>query len=115
MDSMLFVVGGWDGKRRLRSGEVYDPETQEWTDLPDMCTPRSEHSLAVVQGKIVAIGGYTGEDYTSKVEQLNLRTNSWEEIEDLPCKRSALSSVSISFNKLQEEARETFHSEMAGV
>ena len=110
MDNMLYVVGGWNGTRRLRSGEVYNPETQEWTDLPDMDTPRSNHSLAVVQGKIVVIGGYTGEDATSKVEQLNLRTNTWEEMESLPCKRSALSSVSISFNKLKDEARDTFRS-----
>ena len=109
------MVGGFDGIRRLRSGEVYDPETQEWTDLPDMCTPRSEHSLAVVQGKIVVIGGYTGEDATSKVEQLHLRTNIWEEMEDRPCKRSDMSSVSISFNKLKEEARDTYRSEMASV
>ena len=46
-------------------------------------------------------------DTTSKVEQLNLRTNTWEKMEDLPCKRSALSSGLISFKKLGEEARNT--------
>ena len=87
------MVGGWDGNKILRSGEVYDPETQEWTDLPEMNIPRCDNSFAVVQGKLVVIGSLTEIGVpTSKVEQLNLRTNTWEKMEDLPCKRSALSS-----------------------
>ena len=52
----LFVIGGWDGTRRLRTGEVinnthlliankhieqvYDPATNRWRSLPKMNTPR---------------------------------------------------------------------------
>jgi len=110
MDSKLYVVGGRDGSRGFRSGEVYDPQTQKWTDLPDMNISRHSHSLAVVQGKLLAIGGCTvanTAECTAKVEQLNLLTNTWETVEDLPCKRAALSSCVIDFNKLNEEARNT--------
>jgi len=78
LDGMLYVVGGWDGSKRLPSGEVYNPVTKKWIDLPDMITPRS--SLAVVQGKFVAMGGYTGSDTSSKVEMLNLNRNTWEAV-----------------------------------
>ena len=56
LDGDLFVVGGWDGTRRLRTGEVinnthlliankhieqvYDPATNRWRSLPKMNTPR---------------------------------------------------------------------------
>ena len=55
LDGSLFVVGGWDGTRRLRTGEVinthlliankhieqvYDPATNRWRSLPKMNTPR---------------------------------------------------------------------------
>ena len=55
-DGSLFVVGGWDGTRRLRTGEVicncthlliitnneqvYNPTTNQWRSLPKMNTPR---------------------------------------------------------------------------
>ena len=74
MNSMLYVVGGWDGRQRLRSGEMYNPDTKVWTALPDMMVPRSNHSLAVVQGRLVVIGGYQRTETTSKVEVLDSGT-----------------------------------------
>jgi hypothetical protein len=56
---------------RLSSGEMYNPDTKMWTALPDMMVPRSNHSLAVVQGRLVVIGGYQRTETTSKVEVLD--------------------------------------------
>jgi len=107
MDSKLYVVGGMGyGIERLRSGEVYDPETQEWTDLPETSIPRHLHSLVVVQGKLLVLGGGTNDlQNTNMVEQLNLLNNTWEKVEDMPCERSSFGSCVISFNKLNEKAR----------
>jgi len=33
MDSMLYTVGGYDGSRALISGEMFNPETGEWTEM----------------------------------------------------------------------------------
>ena len=62
----------------------------------------------------MVIGGNNdvGDGTSSKVEQLNLRTNTWKKMEDLSCKRSAMSSVSISFNKFNRKARDTFRLEI---
>ena len=57
LDGLLYVVGGWDGSRRLRTGEVpsrvlllemhnqqyeqaYNPRINQWRSLPKMNTPR---------------------------------------------------------------------------
>ena len=86
---------------------MYNPDTKLWTDLPDMKTPRFNHSLAVVQGKRVAIGGgCTGTGHTRKVEMLNLTSNTWEEVGELSTSRFALTSGVVTFNALVEEVRE---------
>jgi N-acetylneuraminic acid mutarotase len=106
MDGLLYVVGGWDGQQRLRSGEMYNPDTMVWSDLPDMKTPRSNHSLAVVQGRLVVMGGYQGTETTKKVEVLDMSSNTWEEVGELSTSRSGLASGVVTFNNLDEEARE---------
>ena len=55
MGGLLYVVGGWDGHQRLRSGEVLNPDTQMWSDLPNMSShywtrPRCPQSLLFVFG-----------------------------------------------------------------
>ena len=83
--------------------------TKEWTDLPEMNTPRLNHSLAVIQGKLVAIGGRSlggGGYVTRQVEMLNLNTNTWKLVTNLPSYRDALSSYVVPFNKLSTEVRD---------
>merc|ERR1719153_1477178 len=70
-----------------------------------MKVPRSNHSLVVVQGKIVAIGGYQGSETTWQVEVLDVETNRWNFVDKLPSSRSALSFVEVDYNSLEEGAR----------
>ena len=46
--------------------------------MPGEGVPRSNHSLAVVQGSLRVIGGYQGTETTSKVEVLNMSSKTWE-------------------------------------
>ena len=69
--------------------------------------PRSNHSLAVVQGRLVVIGGYQGTETTSKVDVLNMSSNTWEELGEMSTSRSALFSGVVTFNKLVGEMRES--------
>ena len=62
---------------------MYNPDTKVRTALPDMMVPRSNHSLAVVQGRLVVIGGYQGTETTSKVKMLD--RSSWEEVGEGVC------------------------------
>ena len=95
------------GQQRLKNGQVYNPDTDMWTDLPDMKTPRSNHTLAVVQGRLVAVGGYQGTETTSRVEVLDMNTDTWEEEGGLSTTRSALAYAVVNFNSLIEEVGES--------
>ena len=85
---------------------MFNPDTKVWTALPDMMVPRSNHSLAVVQGRLVVMGGYQGTETTSKVEVLNMSSNTWEEVGEMSTSRSGLSSGVVTFNDLVEDVRE---------
>jgi hypothetical protein len=50
-----------------------------------MMVPRSNNSLAMVQGRLVGIGGYQGTETTSKVEVLDRSSNTWEEVGEGVC------------------------------
>jgi hypothetical protein len=50
-----------------------------------MMVPRSNNILAVVQGRLVVIGGYQGTETTSKVEVLDRSSNTWGEVGEGVC------------------------------
>ena len=58
----LVVLGGWDGREALTSVETIDPHALEptWRSLPPMRVARAWLCAAVLDGRIVAVGGKTG-------------------------------------------------------
>jgi hypothetical protein len=60
-----------------RSGERYDPTTNTWTEIPSMRTPREDFATVVMDDKIFAIGGSTGNTANKSVECFDKRTNEW--------------------------------------
>merc|ERR1719378_465527 len=63
----IFVTGGYDDGNSV---EFYDKDADTWRILGDMTTNRYSHSLSIVNGKVVAAGGYHNGRLTS-VETLN--------------------------------------------
>ena len=61
LGNKLVVVGGHDGRRRLKSAEIYDPSTNQWDELPDMAMQRSDAACVEFEGSVYAIGGFTGQ------------------------------------------------------
>jgi len=53
----IFVTGGGDLGNQI-SVEFYDKDVDTWTVLGDMKTNRNHHSLSIVNGNLVAAGGY---------------------------------------------------------
>lgn len=41
LDDKIVIVGGFNGNECLNSAEVYDPELDEWRDIPRMNSRRS--------------------------------------------------------------------------
>lgn len=57
----LYVIGGSDGAHSLCTTEIYDPETNTWMPGPSMTTCRANVGVAVVNGRLYAVGGFSGE------------------------------------------------------
>ncbi len=60
-DGLLMVVGGSDGTQSLCTTEVYDPRVNLWVAGPNLTSCRVNVSCAVVEGKVWAVGGFSGE------------------------------------------------------
>jgi N-acetylneuraminic acid mutarotase len=61
VNNKIYAVGGSISKpdRSLATFEVYDPQKDKWSFLPNMPTKRQCVSASVVDGKIYVIGGTT--------------------------------------------------------
>jgi N-acetylneuraminic acid mutarotase len=79
----------------LATMEMYDTETNKWTTLAPMLTPRNHHSIAVVDGKIYSIGGRVGScfsaGWSSNIwmnEEYDIAKNTWRVRAPMPTARS---------------------------
>jgi N-acetylneuraminic acid mutarotase len=79
----------------LGTTEVLDTDTNTWSSLAPMPTPRNHHSVAYVDGKIYAIGGRVGScfsgGWSSNIwmnEVYDIATNSWATRAPMPTARS---------------------------
>jgi N-acetylneuraminic acid mutarotase len=66
-----------DGSAYTSSGEKYDPETDTWTQIPDMSMKRCDMATAVIDDKIFVIGGTDRNGATNSVECFNDEENKW--------------------------------------
>ena len=83
---------------------AYDPQTNTWqplAKLPTHPTPRDFFSVASVNGKIYAIGGWGinewGQLYNlvSTVEEYDTQTNTWRRVAEMPTARAHLAAVAV--------------------
>ncbi len=71
-----------------------------WTTMAPMLTTRGGFGVAVVDGKIYAIGGLTGSDLpVSTTEEYNPQTNEWTSKTPMPTPRSGF-AITVYHNKI---------------
>ncbi|KAK5609307.1 hypothetical protein CRENBAI_012379 [Crenichthys baileyi] len=87
----VFAVGGFDGSRRLRTAEAYNPETNVWTNVASMITTRRNFGIEVVEDRLFVTGGFNGYTTCYNVECYDATTDRWSEVCDMEIFRSALS------------------------
>src|SRR3954466_11779626 len=51
--------------------------------MPNLLTPRSGLGVAVLNGKLYAVGGHDGKESLSSVERLDLASGQWERVRDM--------------------------------
>lgn len=72
----LYVAGGCETNKVLRSVECFDNETGRWVLVKPMRHARWGQFLASCDGKLFAVGGGTS-DPSSCAEAYDLATNEW--------------------------------------
>ena len=53
-----------------------------------MATPRDNHAVAVLDGKLYAVGGYNDDGFLSSVERYDPAANTWEAVAPLTTARA---------------------------
>ena len=91
------MIGGrWAQVGNLPTVEVYDPEEDAWSRLPDMPTPRGGLTATVAEGRIYVVGGEAlGSARTfAQNEVFDPATKRWERAADMPTPRHGMASAS---------------------
>jgi N-acetylneuraminic acid mutarotase len=70
-----------------------------WTTMTPMPTARGEFGLAVVNGKIYAVGGTNGEAPLNTVEVYNPQTTQWTSVTPMPTARSGF-AIAVYYSKI---------------
>ena len=77
----LYVHGGYTGRRDLSSATarlfVYNPRTNRWARLPKSARPRAAHALAVLGGRLYAVGGQERPGELRSMEVYDFKRRRW--------------------------------------
>jgi hypothetical protein len=81
-DGRVLVAGGMDeGFNPLRTSEMFDPETNRWTEAGKMTESRTEHSAALLKdGRVIVTGGMNEKlQIIGTTEIFDPETGKWSE------------------------------------
>ena len=99
VDSNIFVIGGrlsaagpCNGGPYLATVEKYDIDTNTWSAVASLPSPRSDLAAVAHGGKVFVFGGCTGTaSVTSEVDMYNPETNTWTTgLAPMPTARASL-------------------------
>ena len=98
-DGRVLVVGGMDAAfMPLRTAEVFDPETNAWTNTGEMRQARTEHSAALLKdGRVMVTGGMNEHLETiGTTEIFDPETGEWSEYESMRTVRRGHFTLSLN-------------------
>lgn len=78
----LYTVGGraLSADENSAAFERFDPESGNWERLTDMPTPRGSYGAALVDGRIVAVGGEESTRVLPTVEMYDISNEKWSAV-----------------------------------
>lgn len=100
----LYVVGGFTSSllniwKPSAQAFRFNPELNQWAEIPPMPTARGALAMAELGGKLFAIGGYDGVADSAAVEVFDPSSNTWSARPSLPTPRDHL-TVAVSRARL---------------
>ena len=81
-DGKLYAVGGYsvDDDTALSSVERYDPASNAWEAVAPMAVKRNLAGVAVLDGKLYAVGGFNEDGALSSVDRYDPVLDAWEAV-----------------------------------
>ena len=101
MNGKIYVGGGRQKKRTLRTCEMYDLLTDEWQVMPSLNVPRHSSSMVCYEEALYVVGGMKkkGRQYRElSVEMFDFKTNEWKKKSIIPVA-----------DEIEEERKEKWH------
>ncbi|XP_023702512.1 kelch-like protein 5 isoform X2 [Cryptotermes secundus] len=101
VNGYLYALGGHDAPAsnplasRFDSVERYDPKTDTWTQVASMSVRRDAIGVCLLGDRLIAVGGYDGQQYLKLVEAYDAQSNEWQEIAPLNTGRAGACIVVI--------------------
>ena len=103
VEGLLYAVGG-DGfespedttRSNVTRHDVYDPETDEWTELPPLPSARNHLAAAGFDGRLYVVGGRFdggGSNNSAALERYDPSTQQWQSLAPMPTARSGLAAA----------------------
>ncbi|XP_028292262.1 kelch-like protein 10 [Gouania willdenowi] len=93
LDECIYAMGGFNGVDRLKTAEVYQPETNQWTFISPMNSVRSDASCTTLRNKIYICGGFMWDQELQTAECYDPSTDQWTLIAPMSSRRSGLGVV----------------------
>jgi len=85
---ILYAIGGIDGNKVSSYNEQYRIDSQTWTDMAEMTTPRFYHNAEQDSGDVYVFGGFSIEDndlvVTKTAERYDSSSDSWFNLSNMP-------------------------------
>ncbi|XP_066259853.1 ring canal kelch homolog [Euwallacea similis] len=97
LPKVLLVVGG-QAPKAIRSVECYDFKEERWYQVAEMPTRRCRAGLAVVGGKVYAVGGFNGSLRVKTVDVYDAAHDLWTSCECMEARRSTLGVAVLNNN-----------------
>ncbi|XP_076685259.1 kelch-like protein 10 [Andrena cerasifolii] len=95
LNSLIYMIGGFDGNQHFNTVRCFDPATKEWRERACMYHARCYVSVCTHGGKIYALGGYNGRSRMSSGERYEPQRNQWEMIPSMHRQRSDASAAAL--------------------
>jgi N-acetylneuraminic acid mutarotase len=97
LDNRMHIVGGYGEQRVDRPyHHVYDPAADKWLDAPQLPRGANHVGVAVLDGKLYAIGGFVEQNRKPDNLCYVLEGNAWRTIAPLPRPFAAIACVALN-------------------
>ncbi|XP_016661407.1 ring canal kelch homolog [Acyrthosiphon pisum] len=86
----IYAAGGSEGRKILKSVEVFDVTYQKWRMVSNMSITRSNLGVGVLNNKLYAVGGWSGSLRLKSAEFYDPGLDTWSPIADMSVSRNGV-------------------------